>query len=155
MRNYPELLQPLKEWMERRGDSCEYDMSQKTPMLHGEISLPDAGADRMVLMEVFPVPYGDDTVLLQYFTTMTTPVEGPGMNAVRKAADEWNMSAGIGAYCIYGEPPYLYHRHTLALDTSLVDTVGDQLAMEAAYTIVDEVTRRLPEAIELLNPPTE
>ena len=56
-----------------------------------------------------------------------------------------------GGYGVYGQPGELFHRHTLALATELPQAVKDQMALEALYITMDEVTRRLPDAIRILN----
>ena len=41
----------------------------------------------------------------------------------------------------------------MALATDLPQQAREETALEALYVTVDEITRRLPEAIGILNPP--
>lgn len=149
MESYPQVFKPLKEFFEERGNDCVLTTVDDTPMLRAVVPLLEDGRG-LVIMEIFSIDYCEGTELLNLYTTMTKD-NGPGMENLRKAANDWNLDSMAGGYGVYGQPGELFHRHTLALATELPQAVKDQMALEALYITMDEVTRRLPDAIRILN----
>ena len=154
MNKYPKIFTPLKEWFRLQGAQCALLESNGAPMLRAVLPLFEDGTG-LVIMEIFTFDYGNGTQLLNFYTTMTTSDEGPGIDKVRQVTDRWTLTAFAGGYGVYDQLGELFHRHTLAIATDLPQSVQDKMVMEALYVTVDEITRRLPEAIELLNPPAE
>ena len=151
MEAYPQVLDALKAWFDARGDENARTEVDGVPMLRAMVPLLGGGRG-LVLMEIFVIPYGEGTELLQFYTTVTKE-DGPGMDDLRRAANAWNLSALAGGYGIYEPAGQLFHRHTVALATDLPQQAREETALEARYVTVDEITRRLPEAIGILNPP--
>ncbi len=152
MEAYPKVLKPLKDWFDERGDENVVTVVDGTHMLRAVVPLLEDGRG-LVIMEIFSIEYGEGTELLQFYTTMSKE-DGPGMEDLRQAANQWNLSSlagGYGLYEVQGQTPQLFHRHTLALATELPQEVQDEMAMEALYVTMDEITRRLPDAIRTLN----
>ena len=84
MEAYPQVLDALKAWFDARGDENARTEVDGVPMLRAMVPLLGGGRG-LVLMEIFVIPYGEGTELLQFYTTVTKE-DGPGMDDLRRAA---------------------------------------------------------------------
>ena len=95
--------------------------------------------------------YNQTADLVQLFATMTPPLEGD-MGPLQRAANSWNLVALAGCYGICEETSQLFYRHTVAVETDdAVETVARD-AFRGLCVAMDEMARRLPEAILLSDP---
>jgi len=101
-----------------------------------------------VLFELCQMNYDENFELFQIFSTMIMSV-GPGMDKLRAALNDWNLTALLGAYGIYEELGQLYHKYNvvIGLDDTPDSIVGQLLS--ALYIAMDEIERRLADAIAL------
>ena len=94
MESYPQVFKPLKEFFEERGNDCVLTTVDDTPMLRAVVPLLEDGRG-LVIMEIFSIDYCEGTELLNLYTTMTKD-NGPGMENLRKAANDWNLDSMAG-----------------------------------------------------------
>ena len=99
-----------------------------------------------VLMEVCLLEYSEEVSVAQIYTTMIPEPES-GLAALREKLPEWNFSSLAGAYGIYEKQGQLYHKQNVAMLNEI--TVDDQvdIVFTGLCTAMDEMARRLPEAL--------
>lgn len=105
----------------------------------------------LVLVELFMTEYNQTADLVHLFATMTPPLERD-MEPLQRAANAWNLVALAGCYGICEETSQLFYRHTVAVETDdKVETVARD-AFRGLCVAMDEMARRLSEAILLSDP---
>lgn len=101
-----------------------------------------------VLLEVMVAPYGDDLLLLQFFSTMIMKI-GPGYEKLSEELLDWNLVCPMGAFGICRQLRQLYHKYTWPVD---VDADGQEVAEQSA-TLLDIITEviagRFEEAVNI------
>ena len=104
--------------------------------------------EALVLMEICLLEYSEDISVVQIYTTIF-PEPKPGLEDLRAKLPEWNFNSLVGAYGIYEEQGQLYHKHNVAVITG--DDPDEQVndVLPAICMALDEMARRLPEAIML------
>ncbi len=101
-----------------------------------------------VLLEVMIVVYNQHTMLIQIYTTMITEI-GPGYEALKEMALQWNLTCRIGAFGIYPPKKQFYHKYNYLLSS---DEEPKDMAEEIFYIIhlvMDVITEIFPEAVRI------
>ena len=144
------VLTTVKEWLKNQNYQAQLVKQGDVLMLRG--LLPVLKDERgLVLVELFMTEYNQTADLVHLFTTMTPPPEGD-MGPLQRAANSWNLVALAGCYGICEETSQLFYRHTVAVETDdAVETVARD-AFRGLCVAMDEMARRLPEAILLSDP---
>lgn len=101
-----------------------------------------------VLMEICLLEYSDDISVVQIYTTIF-PKPEPGLAELRAKLPEWNFTSLAGAYGIYEQQGQLYHKQNVAVITGAGADEQIDTVLPAICMAMDEMARRLPEALEL------
>ena len=114
--------------------------------------VPVDEADNKVLLEVMAIPYDENAILVQIYTTMIAEI-GPGYEALKEMTLEWNLTCPIGAFGIYRQNRQFYHKYNYLLPTE-----GDpkDRALEVFYVIHlvrDVIAEVFPDAVRLSGNP--
>lgn len=101
-----------------------------------------------VLTEFMLVPYTEDALLLQIYTTMIAEI-GSGFDALKDALLDWNLTCPLGAFGIYRQLRQLYHKYNYLLP---LDADPGEMAEEVFYIlnlVHGAITAIFPEAANL------
>lgn len=132
-------------------------MGYETATLKGEeIQLGDTlramvpvdQAGNRVLLEVMAIPYTEDALLLQLYSTMIAEI-GPGYEALKEMLLDWNLSCPLGAFGIYRQGRQFYHKYNYPMP---VDGDPKQMAAEIFYIIhqvMDVIGQYFPDIVRL------
>ena len=132
-------------------------MEYETAVLKGEeiqlgdtlrAMLPVDDAGNKVLLEVMAIPYTEDALLLQIFTTMIAEI-GPGYEALKEMLLDWNLNSPLGAFGIYRRGRQFYHKYNYPMPT---DGDPKQMAVEVFFIIHlvrDVIADVFPDAVRL------
>ncbi len=110
--------------------------------------VPVDEAGNSVLLEVMVIPYDEDALLIQIYTTLLTEI-GPGYEALKEMLLEWNLTCPIGAFGIYRQEKQFYHKYNYLMPT---DEDPKQMAMEIFYIIhlvMDVIAGLFPDVVRL------
>ncbi|MBQ6509860.1 MAG: hypothetical protein IJI07_10345 [Flexilinea sp.] len=132
-------------------------MEYETAVLKGEeiqlgdtlrAMLPVDDAGNKVLLEVMALPYTEDALLLQIFTTMIAEI-GPGYEALKEMLLDWNLNSPLGAFGIYRRGRQFYHKYNYPMPA---DGDPKQMAVEVFFIIHlvrDVIADVFPDAVRL------
>jgi len=139
-------LEALLKKMEYETAMLEGDEIQLGDTLRAMLPVDEAG--NAVLLEVMALPYTDDALILQIYSTMIAEI-GPGYEALKEMLLDWNLMAPIGAFGIYRPQRQFYHKYNYPIPTE-----GDpkQMAVEIFYIIhliQDTIANIFPDAVRL------
>ena len=132
-------------------------MEYETAVLKGEeiqlgdtlrAMLPVDDAGNKVLLEIMALPYTEDALLLQIFTTMIAEI-GPGYEALKEMLLDWNLNSPLGAFGIYRRGRQFYHKYNYPMPA---DGDPKQMAVEVFFIIHlirDVIADVFPDAVRL------
>ena len=136
-------------------------MEYETAVLKGEeiqlgdtlrAMLPVDDAGNKVLLEIMALPYTEDALLLQIFTTMIAEI-GPGYEALKEMLLDWNLNSPLGAFGIYRRGRQFYHKYNYPMPA---DGDPKQMAVEVFFIIHlirDVIADVFPDAVRLSGNP--
>ena len=110
--------------------------------------LPVDAAGNKVLLEVMVIPYTDDALLVQIYSTMIAEI-GPGYEAVKEMLLDWNLTCPLGAFGIYRQARQFYHKYNYMLPT---DGIPKEMAVEIFYIIhliQDVIGQYFPDVVRI------
>ena len=139
-------LESLLKKMEYETAVLEGEDPQLGDTLRAMVPVDDAG--NKVLLEVMALPYTENTVLIQIYSTMIAEI-GPGYEALKEMLLDWNLTSPLGAFGIYRPGRQFYHKYNY-----LMPADGDpkQMAPEVFYVIHlvrDVIADVFPDAVRL------
>jgi len=142
-----EILSMLQKWIQEHLGETELAEQEDITFLRLTPALFTDGTGQ-VYMEICLLDYSQEVMVAQVYSTMLLK-PGPGIAALREKLGEWNLKSLAGAYGIYEAQGQLYHKQSIALinDAAVDDQVDFLFAGICA--VMDEMARRLPEAIAL------
>ncbi len=102
----------------------------------------------LVYMEICLIEYSEEITIAQVYSTLLEKPEAE-LAKLEEHLEEWNFNALAGSYGIYRKQGQLYHKQNVALLNDAM--VGDQaeFLFAGVCAAMDEMARRLPEAIAL------
>ncbi|MBQ6502408.1 MAG: hypothetical protein IJI57_00670 [Flexilinea sp.] len=139
-------LEALLKKMEYETATLKGEEIQLGNTLRAMMPVDEAG--NMVLLEVMALPYTDDALLVQIYSTMIAEI-GPGYEALKEMLLDWNLTCPLGAFGIYRQGRQFYHKYNYPMPTE-----GDpkQMAVEIFFIIHlirDVIAGIFPDAVRL------
>lgn len=122
-------LESLLKKMEYETATLEGEEIQLGDTLRAMVPVDEAG--NKVLLEVMAMPFTDDALLVQIYSTMIAEI-GPGYEALKEMLLDWNLTCPLGAFGIYRQGRQFYHKYNYTLPT---DGDPKQMAVEVFYII--------------------
>lgn len=122
-------LESLLKKMEYETATLEGEEIQLGDTLRAMLPVDEAG--NKVLLEVMAMPFTDDAILVQLYSTMIAEI-GPGYEALKEMLLDWNLTCPLGAFGIYRQGRQFYHKYNYTLPT---DGDPKQMAVEVFYII--------------------
>ena len=122
-------LESLLKKMEYETATLEGEEIQLGNTLRAMVPVDEAG--NKVLLEVMAMPFTDDALLVQIYSTMIAEI-GPGYEALKEMLLDWNLTCPLGAFGIYRQGRQFYHKYNYTLPT---DGDPKQMAVEVFYII--------------------
>ena len=147
MEKQREIFAQIKAWLEHQDYQADLVEQEDTPMLRALLPVLEEGKG-LVLVEIFMTEYNQAADLVHIFATMTPPL-GQQADSIQQAANGWNLEALAGCYGVCEKTEQLYYRHTVAIDPEAEAEDAAQDAFRGLCITLDEIARRLPEAIML------
>lgn len=132
-------------------------MEYETAILKGEeiqlgdtlrVLLPVDETGNIVLMEIMALPYTEDALLLQLYSTMIAEI-GPGYEALKEMLLDWNLNSPLGAFGIYRQGRQFFHKYNYPMPA---DGDPKEMAVEVFYIIHlirDVIGQIFPDAVRL------
>lgn len=132
-------------------------MEYETAILKGEeiqlgdtlrVLLPVDETENIVLMEIMALPYTEDALLLQLYSTMIAEI-GPGYEALKEMLLDWNLNSPLGAFGIYRQGRQFFHKYNYPMPA---DGDPKEMAVEVFYIIHlirDVIGQIFPDAVRL------
>ena len=132
-------------------------MEYETVILKGEeiqlgdtlrVLLPVDETGNIVLMEIMALPYTEDALLLQLYSTMIAEI-GPGYEALKEMLLDWNLNSPLGAFGIYRQGRQFFHKYNYPMPA---DGDPKEMAVEVFYIIHlirDVIGQIFPDAVRL------
>ena len=139
-------LEALLKKMEYETATLKGEEIQLGNTLRAMMPVDEAG--NMVLLEVMALPYTDDALLVQIYSTMIAEI-GPGYEALKEMLLDWNLTCPLGAFGIYRQGRQFYHKYNYTLPT---DGDPKEMAVEVFYIIhliQDVIGRYFPDIVRL------
>ncbi|MBQ6518164.1 MAG: hypothetical protein IJI14_05545 [Anaerolineaceae bacterium] len=122
-------LESLLKKMEYETATLEGEEIQLGNTLRAMVPVDEAG--NKVLLEVMAMPFTEDALLVQIYSTMIAEI-GPGYEALKEMLLDWNLTCPLGAFGIYRQGRQFYHKYNYTLPT---DGDPKQMAVEVFYII--------------------
>lgn len=101
-----------------------------------------------VYMEICLAPYSDELTVAQIYSTLI-PKSGPHTDQLAAHFADWNLHSLAGAYGLYGDDQQLYHKQNVALINGESEESHIKTLLASVSLAMDEMARRLPEAIQI------
>ena len=139
-------LESLLKKMEYETATLEGEEIQLGNTLRAMVPVDEAG--NKVLLEVMAMPFTEDALLVQIYSTMIAEI-GPGYEALKEMLLDWNLTCPLGAFGIYRQGRQFYHKYNYTLPT---DGDPKEMAMEVFYIIhliQDVIGRYFPDIVRL------
>ena len=148
-----EVLTLLQQYLEEHFGKTEQVEQEDMTFLRLTPALFTDGTG-LVYMEICLLDYSEEIMVAQVYSTLL-PNPGSGLALLRKQLGEWNLHSLVGSYGIYEQQGQLYHKHNIALiNDAAADDQADFL-FAGICAAMDEMARRLPEAINLTSQKSE
>lgn len=144
-----EIMTMLREWLEEYLGETTLEEGEEISFLRIVPPLFENGEGR-VYMEICLIDYSEEVMIAQVYSTML-PKPGPGMDALREKLGQWNLESLAGSYGIYEKLGQLYHKQMVALINEAAADDQTETLFTGICMAMDEMARRLPEAVEIAN----